>query len=324
MPELPMLSSTSLFVPENETGMSSLETPPFSPLQFLITPLTEPSQTNSYSSFDVSSFDFPYMNFFDVSDEHATNTSGSSNASSAGYSDSDVDIETVEESGQGVFLPQNLVPAGEPKQPSVPPTCESERAEDPVLNHSKPIQVLLKPARKNSHKYLAFFPSKIYCAPYKYDLLVRLPASSYQGRTLNIILNSAETQTKLKCKSQDQIPIVIEKTKATPSTKGVVEIMCRIRFNVCSFHYNKKPFSLRLVFSTSDAEPPLEYVSEPFCTYARKNDKDDIWDRKGCAPMYSEVATKSLRSRSRGPKRKHKFEESPKKRPRLDNTLEFS
>lgn len=134
----------------------------------------------------------------------------------------------------------------------------------------------IKPARKTPKFFINYFPEKIYCSPYKYDILVKIPTSIYAH--YNVIFNylDAETGQNIKENLKGKTAIDIGKSKIT-SSHGITEIQYRVCFTVCSFHHYRRPF----IFTASlqSQEKPeqeiLFFQSKPFQTFARKNIKED-------------------------------------------------
>lgn len=134
----------------------------------------------------------------------------------------------------------------------------------------------IKPARKTPKFFINYFPEKIYCSPYKYDILVKIPSTIYAH--YNVIFNyiDSETGQNIKENLKGKSAIDIGKSKITQS-HGITEIQYRVCFTVCSFHHYRRPF----IFTASlqSQEKPeqeiLFFQSKPFQTFARKNIKED-------------------------------------------------
>lgn len=136
-------------------------------------------------------------------------------------------------------------------------------------------QVLIKPARKTPDFYVSEFPDSLYCQPYKYDVLVRIPTLVYQASSLSIGLLDAETGEKI---SLEKPSINVERVTETHLQSGESEILFRLYFTLCSFHYNKKQFRFTVQYvSHLDKSVHTVYTSAPFSTFARKSKEMDVW-----------------------------------------------
>jgi hypothetical protein len=137
----------------------------------------------------------------------------------------------------------------------------------------------IKPARKTPRFFIDYFPEKVYCSPYKYDLLIRVPTSVYS--TSNIVFGylDAETGQEIKENVKGKPSVDLGKTKVTESL-GVTEIQYRVCFTVCSFHHFRRPFIFTASLKPKDSNTTLVkeinfFTSKAFLTFARKNIRED-------------------------------------------------
>jgi len=134
----------------------------------------------------------------------------------------------------------------------------------------------IKPARKTPKFFINYFPEKIYCSPYKYDILIKIPTSMYT--THNILFNylDGETGQNIKENLKGKSAVDIGKTKVT-TNHGYTEIQYRVCFTVCSFHHYRRPFIFSALLQPIDKpnEEILFFQSKLFQTFARKNIKED-------------------------------------------------
>jgi hypothetical protein len=138
-------------------------------------------------------------------------------------------------------------------------------------------KVYIKPARKTAECYLNHFPDSLYCQPYKYDVLVKVPTPFLQSNQLTIGLVDGETG---EIPNVDKPSIQIEKITENATNDGNTEVLYRLYFTLCSFHYNKKPFNFVVYLGTGENNTGMIYKSKPFSTFARKSKESDVWSKK--------------------------------------------
>lgn len=119
---------------------------------------------------------------------------------------------------------------------------------------------------------------KIYCSPYKYDILIRVPTQTFQRCTLNFGYLDAETGQEIKENIKGKPAVDLGRSKVVDEN-GMTEVSYRVCFTVCSFHHFRRPFifTASLVPNDSDQglKPILFFHSKAFLTFARKNTKED-------------------------------------------------
>src|SRR5690606_22812330 len=104
------------------------------------------------------------------------------------------------------------------------------------------MELCIKPARKTGKYFINYFPDKLYCSPYKYDILVKIPTTLFQSYKLAFRFLDGETGKKIKTNQKGKTAVYIEKTRTSHNAEGQTEILCRVCFTVCSFHHYRRPF----------------------------------------------------------------------------------
>jgi hypothetical protein len=165
----------------------------------------------------------------------------------------------------------------EAKQPPVEGKVMIQKLKLPEQSTEKP-QLYIKPARKTPKYYIAYFPDKIYCSPYKYDLLIQLPTELYEKYEIEFTYIDSETNEPIPFNHKGKPALDIGKTKiSTRDDEKTTEILYRVCFTVCSFHHYRRPFILKV--SLKNINHPEEEInffkSQPFQTFARKNEYED-------------------------------------------------
>ncbi|KAL0481832.1 histone-lysine N-methyltransferase [Acrasis kona] len=107
-------------------------------------------------------------------------------------------------------------------------------------------KVQIKPARKTSKYFISYFPPKLYCSPYKYDMLITLPQAVFKSYRLAFRLLDGETNQQILLNTKSETSILIEKSKTIRKSNqpGYLNASYRFCFNVCSFHNFRRPFFL--------------------------------------------------------------------------------
>jgi len=130
-----------------------------------------------------------------------------------------------------------------------------------TMNNEGKYEVFLKAAKGREDQYQGTIPAYLLCNPYKYDLKIK---GTPIDENVNVELLDRETK-------QDPEKNVSKKKKtvsvASIEKLGNREIVIRFSLNLCSFHYKKRDFLLRI---TSKSTGKLLFLSTPFHTYARK------------------------------------------------------
>lgn len=154
------------------------------------------------------------------------------------------------------------------------------------------ISVHIKPARKTRSSYVSFFPDKLYCTPYKYDVRLLLGENADHALYTNFLNTSGEqhlvfklldgeTRKQLRSNSKGEAALIVEKCKKQDEEEDEEEdafqhdertqVAYRLCFTVCSFHNYRRPF----IIQCSDKSTGLVlFESNAFHIYARKNNKD--------------------------------------------------
>ena len=153
----------------------------------------------------------------------------------------------------------------------------------------------IKPARKTPKYYITYFPDKIYCSPYKYDLLVQLSTDLSENNEIIFKYIDSETNEEIKHNHKNKPALEIGKTRITKKEdENLTEILYRVCFTVCSFHHYRRPFVLKVFLKDNETEEEkLFFKSKPFQTFARKSDLEDIE-----AWISDDESTTSTRKRS--------------------------
>lgn len=176
-------------------------------------------------------------------------------------------------------------------------------------------KVQIKPARKTAKYFISYFPPKLYCSPYKYDVLITLPAAIFKQYRLAFRLLDGETNQQILYNTKNETSILIEKSKTIRkgTQPGFANSSYRFCFNICSFHNFRRPFVLtaHLIKLTDNEEENIDdhtdhdnyeehhydhhdeknickekdsediicvYESEPFQIFARKTNKtSETW-----------------------------------------------
>jgi len=120
-------------------------------------------------------------------------------------------------------------------------------------------EVFLKAAKAREDQYRGIFPAYLLCNPYKYDLKIK---GSPIDDNINVELLDRETRKGVDKNGKRSTVSV-----ASVEKLGNREIVIRFSLNLCSFHYKKRDFILKV---TSKSTREELFVSTPFHTYARK------------------------------------------------------
>lgn len=140
-------------------------------------------------------------------------------------------------------------------------------------------KISIKPARKATEFFVQKFPDKIYCLPYKYDLLVQVPAFTMGFYTIHLGFLDGETGELIEKKQKGRPALDVENTRLY-NNQVSTDVEYRCCFTLCSFHYFKKPFMLQVtLFPHEDGlkqdktlKRLIVFKSRPFHTFARKDD----------------------------------------------------
>jgi hypothetical protein len=218
-------------------------------------------------------------------------------------------------------------------------------------------KVQIKPARKTAKYFISYFPPKLYCSPYKYDVLISLPATVFKTHRLAFRLIDGETNQQILFNTKSETSILVEKSKTIRKGNqvGYANASYRFCFNICSFHNLRRPFVLtaHLLKLKENEEEEIDdnndqdlneehhydhhdeknickeadsndviciYESEPFHIFARKTSKaSEAWGEE--ENNLREIMAKAKRSETgAGKKRKSKLSRKIKKRPFVDTT----
>jgi hypothetical protein len=150
----------------------------------------------------------------------------------------------------------------------------------PNFLQNKQVLLLLKPARKPTTSFITYFPRKIYCSPYKYDIYVKISEELDQNYDIKFNFIDSEDGTKILTNSKNKDSIIYGKTKKN-KISGFIEYNFRVCFTVCSFHHFKRAFIFiaELKKKNNENEILTFFKSNPFTTFARKNENDlDAWN----------------------------------------------
>ncbi|KAF0981667.1 hypothetical protein FDP41_012324 [Naegleria fowleri] len=166
-----------------------------------------------------------------------------------------------------------------------------------TISSQEEITLFIKPARKTAKYFLMYIPPKLYCSPYKYDLMLRVPSPINDSNDFIFTLRDAETGEKISKNNKGVEAYCIERTKTQRKNylkPGFSNATFRLNFSVCSFHNGRKPFILTIhlrskslmhnVMNTGgemDGDQLL-LKSDPFSIFARKagtkgQPTDDDW-----------------------------------------------
>jgi len=208
--------------------------------------------------------------------------------------------------------PKEVKKEEESSKPQIPETV-------PQIITGTDMELCIKPARKTGKYFINYFPNKLYCSPYKYDILVKIPTTLYQSYKLVFRFIDAETGKKIKTNQKGKTAVYIEKTRTTHNAEGQTEILCRVCFTVCSFHHYRRAFifSALLKPKLKDEKSPLIKIfeSQPFHTYARKSNKEsDMWA--------SDEDDSSSKKRKKRKRKSSKKKDSPSKKKKKSNPEE--
>jgi hypothetical protein len=107
-------------------------------------------------------------------------------------------------------------------------------------------KVQIKPARKTAKYFISYFPPKLYCSPYKYDVLITLPAAVFKTYRLAFRLIDGESNQQIIYNTKSETSILVEKSKTIRkgTQVGFANASYRFCFNICSFHNLRRPFVL--------------------------------------------------------------------------------
>ena len=141
--------------------------------------------------------------------------------------------------------------------------------ESPVVSsipgnpQSHRMELFIKPSRKK-RTYISFFPKELCSSPYKYDILLRIPLN-YTNQfneshfTFHLMIQGSDKQWTAV--SEQAVEIV--KYLRTMFPVNYREIEWRLMYKVCSFHYGRKPFKLRVIYNTNSNPTTALPIPEP-------------------------------------------------------------
>ncbi|KAL9644045.1 hypothetical protein ABK040_005513 [Willaertia magna] len=226
------------------------------------------------------------------------------------------------------------VPVVEPK---VQQDQINKPAAVPSLKEKPEITLYIKPARKTAKYFINYFPPKLYCSPYKYDLMIRLPVEVNDQYDLIFTLIDSETKERITKNTKGEEAYCIERTKTQRKNylkPGFINATFRLNFSICSFHNFRRPFqiSIHLRFKALSKninntggdynDDQLVYMSEAFSIFARKSggkdkqaNNDDDWGQLSpignntnttttTSTTVTEVANEQKGTKENGEKRK--------------------
>lgn len=132
------------------------------------------------------------------------------------------------------------------------------------------LTVLLKQAKGRDDQFETVFPPSLLCHPYKYDLKVIGELDKNQQAKLTLNLVDAETLTV------PNVTLPNKKIVEGVSVEQIEEVgpnerIIRFTFNLCSFHFKRRPFKLELTQVTGTTSKRL-FLSNSFQTFARRRD----------------------------------------------------
>ncbi|KAF0979216.1 hypothetical protein FDP41_001559 [Naegleria fowleri] len=146
----------------------------------------------------------------------------------------------------------------------IPVTLPSSSATN--SNLSQRMELFIKPSRKK-RTYISCFPKELCSSPYKYDILLRIPLNytnqfNESNFTFHLMIQGADKNwTPVTEQAVD-----IVKYLRTMFPLNFREIEWRLMYKVCSFHYGRKPFKLRVIYNTNmnpaSANPVHESLSQ--------------------------------------------------------------
>ncbi|EFC44231.1 predicted protein [Naegleria gruberi] len=208
------------------------------------------------------------------------------------------------------------------------------------------VSLYIKPARKTAKYFLTYIPPKLYCSPYKYDLMLRIPVTMNETHDFIFNLLDSESREKITKNNKGDEAYCIERTKTQRKNylkPGFVNATFRLNFSICSFHNSRKPFLISVHIRAKslnqnnhntggDIESDqLILISDPFSIFARKTGAkgQSIEDDWGLPNQFSDSSNNSTeeeeedeeedkkkkKKKEKATKRKRKEEESkPKKK----------
>lgn len=137
-------------------------------------------------------------------------------------------------------------------------------------NTSKNLIVLLKQAKGRDDQFESVFPPSLLCHPYKYDLKVTGELDNNQHAKLTLNLVDAETLTV------PNVTLPNKKIVEGVSVEQIEEVgpnerIIRFTFNLCSFHFKRRPFKLELTQVIGTTSKRL-FLSNSFQTFARRRE----------------------------------------------------
>lgn len=140
--------------------------------------------------------------------------------------------------------------------------------------------VLLKQAKGRDDQFESHFPPSLLCHPYKYDLKVIGHLENYQQSKLILNLVDAETLVIPNVTLPTKPNVTLPNKKTTLEAVSVEQIeeinsnerLIRFTFNLCSFHFKRRPFRLELTQIVNSSCSKRLYLSDPFQTFARRRE----------------------------------------------------
>ncbi|EFC42964.1 predicted protein [Naegleria gruberi] len=131
---------------------------------------------------------------------------------------------------------------------------------------SQKMELFIKPSRKK-RTYISFFPKELCSSPYKYDILLRIPLNftnqfNESHFTFHLMIQGSDRQWM----AVPEQAVEIVKYLRTMFPLNFREIEWRLMYKVCSFHYGRKPFKLRVIYNTNLNPESAVPVPENFAT----------------------------------------------------------
>lgn len=147
-------------------------------------------------------------------------------------------------------------------------------------NTATELIVLLKQAKGRDDQFESHFPPSLLCHPYKYDLKVIGHLENYQQSKLVLNLVDAETLVIPNVTLPTKPNVALPNKKTTLEAVSVEQIeeinsnerLIRFTFNLCSFHFKRRPFRLELTQIVNSSCSKRLYLSDPFQTFARRRE----------------------------------------------------
>lgn len=178
-------------------------------------------------------------------------------------------------------------PSDEQQQQNLITTLPEENTQQQKSSKNNLI-VLLKQAKGRDDQFESVFPPSLLCHPYKYDLKIIGELENGQQAKLTLNLVDAETLTvpNVSLPNKKIVEgVSVEQIEETGTNERVI----RFTFNLCSFHFKRRPFKLELTQVIGTTTKRL-FLSNAFQTFARRREHHQSFNSNKSSDKHATTA----------------------------------